>query len=259
MLSLLRCDLALIDQIYRRQMLPLPDGNEKPLGGSIPREEGDYLYSLIRHLRPSLSIEVGMAHGLSTLFIAKGLRDNGHGRHIAIDPFQSSEWQNTAVGLVCDAGLDSLVELIETPSHQALPELERNGVRCQFVFIDGSHLFDYVMTDFLCSDRLLEVGGLLAFDDSDWPAVSQAIRFVLANRKYAAAFPEMIIDDPRIHPTLLGGLLRRAGKAVPQLGAKLRPDFMVLGNELGVAGRCVVLRKLGEDDRDSQSGFHRPF
>lgn len=255
----MKCTNPVIEQIYRERKLPCPDGSIKDLNVYIPREEGDYLYSLVRAVRPEITIEIGMANGLSTLFIAQALLENGRGRHIAIDPFQTLDWGGVGMYLLGKAQLASLVELIEKPSHQALPELEQQGLTARFIFIDGNHLFDYVISDFLCCDRILEVGGLMAFDDSDWPAITQVIRYALANRNYAVAFPEVVIENPRITPTLFGKVLRRAGKALPKLGAKLRPDFLVPSDELGVKGRCVVLRKLGDDDRDGQSKFHRPF
>jgi hypothetical protein len=157
------------------------------------------------------------------------------------------------------AGLDSLVQVCEAFSHQALPELERSGVRAQFAFIDGAHLFDYAITDFLCLDRMLEIGGLVAFDDSDWPAIRQAIRFVLANRAYEVAFPEVVIEGRAPTATISARAVRMAGRIMPQLGKKLRPDFMVPDEDVGIRGRCVVLRKLGEENRDSQSRCHQPF
>ena len=144
-------------------------------------------------------------------------------------------------------------------SHQALPELERSGVRAQFAFIDGAHLFDYAITDFLCIDRILDVGGLVAFDDSDWPAIRQAIRFILANRDYEVAFPEVVIEERPPTPTLAARAVRAAARVVPQLGKKLRPDFIGPDEALGLRGRCVVLRKLGEENRDSQTRCHKPF
>jgi predicted O-methyltransferase YrrM len=225
----------------------------------IPRDEGDFLYSMVRSLRPTRTLEVGMANGLSSLFIAQALRDNGTGTHTAIDPFQNSDWHGAGMALVKQAGLADLVELVELPSHQALPDLERAGVRAEFAFVDGSHLFDYVLTDFLCVDRLLVDGGLIAFDDSDWPAVTQVIRYVVTNRHYEVAFPEVVIENPRHSPGLAANLVRGMGRAVPKFGEKLRPDFVRPTYEMGIRGRCVVLRKLKGDDRDSQSQFHYSF
>ncbi len=258
-LAVRSCPHPIVDEIYRTRRVPLGDGGSAPMHVYIPREEGDYLYSLVRELKPAATVEVGMANGLSTLFIAQGLRDNDAGRHVAIDPFQSSDWRSAGMALLRRAGLESLVELREACSHQALPQLEREGLRAQFAFIDGAHLFDYAISDFLCIDRILDVGGLIAFDDSDWPAIRCAIRFVLTNREYEVAFPGVVIEQRRPTPTLLARAVRAGAKAVPKLGAKLRPDFVVPDEELGLMGRCVVLRKLGEECRDSQSRCHQPF
>jgi predicted O-methyltransferase YrrM len=254
-----RCPSRVVEETYTTRTIPRADGTSIPMDVYIPREQGDYLYSLVRDLRPDITLEVGMANGLSSLFIAEALRENGVGRHIAIDPFQHSDWGGAGLALLRKAGLKDLVELIELPSHQALPDLERSGVRPGFVFVDGSHLFDYVMTDFMCTDRVLPVGGLIAFDDSDWPAITCALRYALHNRHYEAAYPEVVIESARYTPTLPARLLRRVAKLSPKLASRLRPDFLTPDYELGIRGRCVVLRKLADDDRDSQSQFHRPF
>jgi predicted O-methyltransferase YrrM len=256
---LLACSNSVIEGLYRDRVVTLADGRRKPLDVYIPRAEGNFLYSLVRHVRPSFTIEVGMANGLSSLFIAQALKDNGHGSHIAIDPFQFSDWAGAGMTALRRAGLDSLVRLVEKPSYQALPMLEQQGIVAEFFFVDGSHLFDYVITDFLCADRILQAGGLMAFDDSDWPAITQAIRYVLTNRHYQVAFPNIVIEPPRVRPGLFAKLLRIAGRRVPRLQEKLRPDFVMPDERLGVLGRCVVLRKLGADDRDSQSRYHRAF
>jgi predicted O-methyltransferase YrrM len=254
-----RCPQPLLDELMTTGEIEQGDGTKKPLQVYIPREEGDFLYSVVRDSQPDLTVEIGMANGFSSLCIAQALHENGHGRHIAIDPFQSSDWG--CAGLVClrRAGLEHLVRLIEKPSHQALPELEQTGLRAQFIFIDGSHLFDYVMTDFLCADRILDVGGLMAFDDSDWPAITQVIRFALTNRKYEVVYPEVVIEPPSGSPSILGRLARRIGRAIPAFGEKLRNDFLTPSHELEVRGRCVVLRKVGQDDRNSQSQHYKAF
>jgi predicted O-methyltransferase YrrM len=258
-LQLGRCPNPLVQEVFDKKQIPLADGSWTAMDVWIPREEGDFLYSLVRRLRPRLTLEVGMANGVSTLFIAQALMDNDRGRHLAIDPFQYSEWKGAGKALLERGGLDSLVDLIEKPSHQALPELEQAGKRVQFAFIDGSHLFDYVMTDFLCCDRLLDVDGLMAFDDSDWPAITQVIRFAVTNRKYVVAHPEVVIEPPSGSSSLLGRLTRHLGQALPRFGEKLRPDFLTPSHQLGVRGRCVVLRKTCQDERNSQSRCHNAF
>jgi predicted O-methyltransferase YrrM len=214
---------------------------------------------LQRAVRPTRTVEVGMANGLSTQFIAQALRENGAGRHLAIDPFQFTDWSGIGMAMLQHAELKDLVELIEKPSHQALPELEQTGVRAQFVFIDGNHLFDYVIADFLAADRLLDVGGLMAFDDSDWPAITEAIRFIVLNRSYEVAYPNVIIEHAIYTPTRAARALRWLARRAPQFAAKFRHDFLKPSFELGLRGRCVVLRKMADDNRNGQTRFHKPF
>jgi hypothetical protein len=73
------------------------------------------------------------------------------------------------------------------------------------------------------------------------------------------ACPQIVIEPARYAPGLVNRMLRRLGQTVPRFGDKLRSDFTAPGHELGIRGRCVVLRKLQHDDRDSQSRFHNPF
>jgi predicted O-methyltransferase YrrM len=224
------------------------------LSKCVPREEGDYLYSLVRHYKPAVTLEVGLANGLSALFMTAAHRDNGgNGMHIAIDPFQRTDWQNVGVQLMERAGLGDRLRLVELSSHQALPDLEREGVKVGLAFIDGAHLTDYVFCDFLGTDRLLEVGGLMAFDDSDWPAVKPAIRYAISNRGYEPAHPEVVVQPPTTELTAKTRALRWAAGRVEGLGSRMRPEFMKSDAELGIEGRCVVLRKTREDTRDSQN------
>src|SRR5947209_9948092 len=106
-----RCPSPVVDEAYATGRIPRLDGSTTPMNVYIPREQGDYLYSLVRDLRPDVTVEVGMANGLSTLFIAEALRENGKGRHVAIDPFQHSDWGGAGLALVRKAGLGDLVEL----------------------------------------------------------------------------------------------------------------------------------------------------
>lgn len=258
---LLDYDDDIVQAIYRDRVLPVEDGVTVPIKGYIPQEEGNYLYSLVRHYRPSLTVEVGMANGTSTLFLASAHRDNGpDGRHIAIDPFQHTDWRGIGAGLIRHARLADRVRLIEKPSHQALPLLEMEGIRAGLIFIDGSHLFDYVMADFLASDRILETGGLMVLDDVDWPAVDAVIRYVLANRHYDVVFSDVVIEPPPGRSSLASRFVRGVVPLVPPLAARLRPDFLRPSADLGIRGRVAVLRKMAEDDRDSQSfQCHHPF
>jgi hypothetical protein len=51
-------------------------------------------------------------------------------------------------------------------------------------FIDGWHTFDHVLLDFFYIDLMLEVGGIVVFDDVGYPSIRRACEFILANRTY---------------------------------------------------------------------------
>lgn len=241
-----------IDEVFRSGTLRRRDGTPVPMDVYIPPDQGDLLYSLIRFLQPRLSVEIGLANGISALHVAQGLRDVGSGRHLAIDPFQASDWGDVGVVTLQRAELQDWVAVDPRPSHWALPDLEQRGFRVQFAFIDGSHLFDYVVSDFMAIDRLLDVGGCIAFDDSDWPAVERVLRFAVTNRDYRV-FPSGVVIEPSPgRPRLASRAIKSLARRFRPLRRALRHDFLLPSHQLGIQGRCVVLQKQCVDHRDSQ-------
>jgi len=172
----------LLEQIYRTGIVTTADGQELqafPTGVSRPLAEA--LYRLVRENNLQRTLEIGMAYGLSSLAICQALRDNGGGRHIAIDPGQSHWFKSVGMSNLKRANLVDMVELYEQPSHLALPEFVRQGRTFDLVFIDGSHLYDYVSVDFFYSRFLVSVGGWICMDDILIPAVRAAFAFIKRN------------------------------------------------------------------------------
>lgn len=248
-----------LDELFQSKTVLGRRGNPIPLEVYIPKLEGELLYSIVRYLRPMATMEIGLANGISALYIAQALRDNGMGRHLAIDPFQHTDWEEAGLVTLERANLDELVTLEARPSHSVLPDLEQEGLRVQFAFVDGNHLFDYVMADFLGIDRILDVGGLIAFDDSDWPAVTSVIRFALANRAYGVFRTGHVVEPAPIRPRWASRALRVLAIRLPALQRILHPGFLAPNHSLGIEGRFVVLKKLADDQRDSQSRHFVPF
>lgn len=249
---LLKPEIPLLETVFRLKRIQGASGREISLDVFVPETEGNLLYSLVRYLRPHRSLEVGLANGISATYIAQALADNHHGTHVAIDPFQTSDWDDAGLNTLRRARLDQYVTLKPAPSHWVLPQLEQQALRFQFAFIDGNHLFDYVLTDFLNIDRLLDVGGIIAWDDSDWPAITRVIRFALANRDYCVFDAGTVVEPISYRPSWLAGMLRTLALAHPSSRRILRPDFLVPSHQLGIRGRCVMLQKLSDDLRDSQ-------
>ncbi|MCI0545826.1 MAG: class I SAM-dependent methyltransferase [Candidatus Rokubacteria bacterium] len=160
----------------------------------IPREEGEFLQKLILEVKPRVSVEVGLGYGISSLFICEALTQVQAERHIIIDPYQFPGWGGIGLHNLKEAGYDRLVDFREAPSHLALPQLEAEGLRIDFAFIDGWHTFDYALVDFFYIDRLLRVGGVVAFDDAMYTSIRKVCRYVATNRAYT------VIDDGVARP-----------------------------------------------------------
>ena len=184
---------AVLERLYHANAVEHRDGKRRRLcPPGITVEKGEYLFRLVRELRPELTLEIGFAYGVSTLFLAEALRQNGHGHHIVIDPNQGRSFDNLGLRHLEEAGLRRWVTFYEEPSDLCLPRLVSEGVRLDFAFNDSGHLFDHVVTEFVFLARLLRRGAPLVFDDPGLPGVQRACRFIATNRR---DFTE-IVDEP---------------------------------------------------------------
>jgi predicted O-methyltransferase YrrM len=175
---------AVLERLYREKMVVHRDGKRRPLcPPGITPEKGEYLFRLVRDLRPRHTLEIGFAYGVSTLFIAEALRQNGSGHHVVIDPNEHRLFDGLGLAHVTEAGLLPWVTFYEEPAELCLPRLVAEGLHVDFAFNDSGHLFDHVITEFLFVARLLRSGGLLVFDDVRMPAIDYACRFITTNRR----------------------------------------------------------------------------
>ena len=151
----------------------------------ITAEEGRELHRLVTETKPRLALEVGFLHGYSTLHLLQGLADNGTGRLVSIDPGQFGEYAR-GVGLmnVRRAGLDRYHAFMDAPSQFALPDLCQKAIACDLAFIDGNHLLDFTVLEFFYIDKMLRVGGVMAFHDYQNPSVFAAVNYIEANFPY---------------------------------------------------------------------------
>jgi predicted O-methyltransferase YrrM len=242
-----------------------PAGNRLPISSAIPREEGLFLQSLIRELDPVVTLEIGLAYGVSALFICDAVRQVRGTRCIVIDPFQCHDnpwgesWQGVGLFNLNRAGLSHLVEFIDLPSHLALPKLEAAGSKIDFAFVDGWHTFDHTLMEFFYIDRLLKAGGVVAFDDADWPSVRKVCRYAVTNRAYQV-FRTMPLPDEgeklSRRRKLLKAFLKHPWWST-KIQALLKPERINSDRDLGLSGRCIALRKQAEDSRPWE--FHQPF
>jgi predicted O-methyltransferase YrrM len=175
---------ALLAGLDRGEPQPGRDGalHEIDQRTRISRDLGQLLYHLVLERRPARTLEVGLAYGCSTVFLLAALREAGQGQHLAIDPFQSSQWLGIGAQRARQLGVEERFTLIEETAERALPRLAEEGMRVQLALIDGDHRFESVLMDFTLVDRLCEAGSVVVLDDLWLPSVRCALRFVETNR-----------------------------------------------------------------------------
>jgi predicted O-methyltransferase YrrM len=174
-----------LDEIVRTGEVLLPSGELVKVTSHIDPARGALLQRAIVEIRPKVAVEVGLAFGVSTLYMLDALSAVGAEKLIGIDPVQSGAgWRGGGLHNVRRAGYGEIYEFHEDTSQQVLPRLARRGERIGIGFIDGWHTFDHALVDFFYIDQMLDEGGIVIFDDVASEAIRRLCEFVIANRSY---------------------------------------------------------------------------
>jgi len=167
--------------------------------------------NLILQRKPRQTLEVGLAYGASAVAIARSLHDchpDGEFHHTAIDPGQGG-YDYAGVELLRRAKLLDKFTLHESASDLILLELFKSGNRYDFIYIDGSHIFEHVFIDMFYSIRLLKEGGVVFFDDCADKHVKKVLAFVTSN--LFNQLEEMSLTDLQPRKPFLKRLANRLG------------------------------------------------
>jgi predicted O-methyltransferase YrrM len=87
---------------------------------------------LVRAIQPTTVVEFGMSFGISTLYLAAAVRDNGAGEVITTE--MSPDKITAARGIFTQTGLDDVVTILEGDARETLATVDREA---DFVFVDG--------------------------------------------------------------------------------------------------------------------------
>jgi predicted O-methyltransferase YrrM len=149
---------------------------------SIKDVEGTFLSNVIKKNNFIKCLEVGMAFGVSSLYI---LSSQDNVELISIDPYQKSQWQYYGIKLLKNFNLDKRHKLMLEKDYVGLPKLlDKYGPNYfDLIFIDGFHTFDYTLLDFFYADLLLKINGIIIVDDALHKGVSKCIKYIDENYK----------------------------------------------------------------------------
>lgn len=149
----------------------------------ISPEAGDLLYNLVRAVRPRTVVEFGTSYGISTLYLAAAVRDNGAGHVITTE--LSEVKAAAARRTFAETGLDDVITLREGDARATLTGLES----VDFVLLDGwKDLYVPVLRQL---EPHLAPGTLVAADDTTFEEVRPYLDYVRdpANGYHSVGFP----------------------------------------------------------------------
>ena len=179
-------------------LLPLPDGLDSWRDASaaaqadayedlyipISADAGRLLYALVRAIRPQTVVEFGMSFGISTIYLAAALADNGTGRVFTTE--LSRKKVAAAQSNLQEAGVDEPVTILEGDALQTLAGV---GGPVGLVLLDGWKNLCLPVLRLL--EPKLAPGALVAADDITHAGMAPYIEFIRdpASGYVSVAFP----------------------------------------------------------------------
>jgi len=157
--------------IYNR--LNIPNKNSP-----IPQKHGEFIYSFLKMNSIKKTLETGFGYGCSAAYIISATKST----HIVIDPFEKSQWKNIGLHNIKKLNLSKFLRFENDFSYNVLPKLLKEGIKIDFAFIDGMHLFDYIMLDFFYIDLLLNNNGYVLFHDNQLLSTNLIVNWIKKNK-----------------------------------------------------------------------------
>lgn len=242
--------LSTLDKIFLDGGITKPNGEFQDLTGATRQPLCKFIQDIVNENDFKHTLEVGFAQGISALAILDMTANRG-GTHIAIDPFQFSEYYDgIGVEMIKRAGYSSNFTLFDTFTYLAVPKLIESKYRIDFAYVDTTKLLDYIMTDFLLIDKILKLNGVIIFDDIHSPGIKVLIRFIaqLPNYELVDTFPSNAKADEYLQSTWEFNM-ELARRKIYTLD-NLQKDY-----ELGLNGIAIAFRKTSANDGRHWSWF----
>lgn len=239
--------------LLARGLVADANGRQFTLHSHTSMPQAEFLEKQVRSINASVTLEIGLAYGISALCIAEAIKHRPGARHIVIDPLQNTEsWQGLGLLNLERAGLAGIIDFQEEPAQTALPKLIGEGVRIDFAYIDAGKRMDDMLIFVHFLERLLRIGGLIAFDDLAFPGIRKALRYIVQQEQFrvAAAF------DTR-RASVLRRSISSIARRVPGGDRIFAPELLVTDAELAISASCVIIEKIAEPTEDWQ--WHTRF
>jgi predicted O-methyltransferase YrrM len=126
---------------------------------AVEVEVGDFLYGLVRILKPAIIIETGTFEGFSGVRMAQALKDNDRGMLFTID-----QKNYGAKKMFDEYEVTNWVKPIIGKSPEALKKLISTK-KADFIFLDNGHQYNILSAELDILDKHIKVGTYIAGHD----------------------------------------------------------------------------------------------
>ncbi len=220
------------EKILKTRRIHGPDGTEYSLKAAIDNGFGEHLQDIIAEIRPKYTLEIGLAYGISSLYICEALQKVDAKCHTVIDPYQTQIWHGAGLHQLQTAGYESILEFTEEHPHTFFPRmLAERGEHLDFCFIDGPKRFDLVMVNAFYLMKMLRPGGVLFFDDVNcFEGVAKVCRFIAQLPNFEVYRPYRTSESPTLRMQMSQAAKRTFGNvitAIPSLKRAVRPKLFL--------------------------------
>jgi predicted O-methyltransferase YrrM len=239
-----------LKEIFDSQKVFDKAGNGYELHSNTSFDQCAFLQEIIKEIKPRRSLEIGLAYGISTLAILEGLSSFSKDfHHTIIDPFQSKYWHNVGIDYIKKCGFGDNIDFYERFSCEILPELSRQNVRLQFVYIDSTKVFDILLVDIFFITQMLDVNGVIVLDDCSYPGIRKLARFisVLPTFRFFNGFGQERSSTKR---KLISSFNNSILKLIPFKRRVYPIHNFKTDKELNVNYHCIAFQKIKEDNRN---------
>jgi len=242
--------LETLNKAFSTSKIQMSDKVYVPLHSHTSKDQGLFLQQLFDDIKPKKTLEVGLAYGISAMFILEKHKEYNHDEssHIVIEPFP---WGGAAVYNIKKEGLFNLLKIFYQKSHDVLPMLYQQNERIQYAYVDTTKVFDVVLQDFYFIDKLLDVNGIIIFDDCNggWPGVQRVARFVNVLPHYRI-YKALNKSRKTIKKKIAEKAVKILIKAVPFKDIFYPSSNFKTDAELGLNYSCIAFQKIAEDSRN---------
>lgn len=237
--------LEFIADLIARGEVETADGRRLPLHSGTSLSQCQFIQEQLRAVNARVTLEIGLAYGLSAIAICDKLRGKAGALHHVIDPFQNTaSWDGVGLENLRRNGLQDHFKFYCQTAEECLPSLASSGLQLDFAYIDAGKRLDDTLVYSTYVMKMLRVGGRVVFDDAGFPGIRQALRYLSQDIRYrvvASQGPDGFSWRRRI---------LELAASVPGAGRVLSPELMRSSRSLQVAAHCVVLEKVSDAEPD---------